>query len=861
MTDEAPENTSDDPRLEEPTLRPFPDADAPTLQPSTKNPVAEDATLVPHRTLATDANLDSSVRRFGDYELLQEIARGGMGVVYKARQTSLNRTVALKMILAGQLAGEEDVNRFYAEAEAVAQLDHPGIVPVYEVGEHEGQHYFSMGYVDGGSLADRLSAGPLPPREAADYVKKIAEAIDYAHERGVIHRDLKPGNVLLDVKGDPKVTDFGLAKRIDGDSNLTATGQIVGTPSYMPPEQATGSQEEVTESADVYGIGAILYALLTGRPPFQSASPMETLLQVLEEEPVHPRRLTPTLPADLCTICLKCLQKEATKRYESCSRIAEDIKRWTENKPISAEPINLVERVVKLAQRRPSAAILLALTTVPFVYLTACTYAMLQVDDPSVPFLYFGAAAIYPAVVTAVGALVGFRSGQLVRLSMKALVIGLVVAMSLGITVVCVASCRILLAELNDTLHLSESLWAGGIVSGFALSILGLVAIYAENPYKVLLRGLRICVAAGLTAAALWCGLLFQGDAVKWSGYMLVVMGLVVFVSAVTLGNRSAWRGKLTRGLQAIVLIGVPLAGIVSPFFGSSKPNTETIQRYSLPVSRTLNDRPELNHPSHIGGWRLVYTNLALDESRNRDLLRTQTRNIIGRLVWLETQSMPNTLPISSGQSFQVRGMDTEQVEILVSQTFPGGPDQVKSCLAMSGRFQVRLAAYNFKNIAGAALPEDLAKRYAVEQDARRSEWLPIGNRILFNEAMFVTDSKNKRVLATSELAIGPIDESLIENVEIGSDGTLFVGLNPTGRHRLGMLLGRTLDMSYPLEAQKTHAVFVLDGKVISNEATERGFKVSCDDLDEAKCIAAALSSGPLIYALQLSTEEAYSAR
>ena len=190
--------------------------------------------------------------------LLEEIARGGMGVVYKATQVSLNRIVALKMILAGQLAGEEDVKRFHAEAEAAANLDHPGIVPIYEIGEHEGQHYFSMGYVDGESLADKIKDGPLPPREAAEYTRKVAEAVAFAHERGVIHRDLKPGNVLIDRNGEPKVTDFGLAKRIEGDSDLTATGQILGTPSYMPPEQAAGKIDEITESADVYSLGAIL---------------------------------------------------------------------------------------------------------------------------------------------------------------------------------------------------------------------------------------------------------------------------------------------------------------------------------------------------------------------------------------------------------------------------------------------------------------------------------------------------------------------------------------------------------------------------------------------------------------------------
>jgi serine/threonine-protein kinase len=203
------------------------------------------------------------VRYFGDYEILCELARGGMGVVYQARQVSLNRLVALKMILAGQLANETDVKRFHTEAEAAANLDHPGIVPIFEVGQHEGQHYFSMGFVEGQSLSQRLAAGPLPPREAAALMAKVAEAIEYAHQRGVIHRDLKPSNILIDAQGNPRVTDFGLARKIQGDSGLTGSGQIMGTPSYMPPEQAGGKRGEVGPAADVYALGATLYAMVT----------------------------------------------------------------------------------------------------------------------------------------------------------------------------------------------------------------------------------------------------------------------------------------------------------------------------------------------------------------------------------------------------------------------------------------------------------------------------------------------------------------------------------------------------------------------------------------------------------------------
>lgn len=260
----------------------------------------------PHRADATNTRLASErsdgtelshkIRYFGDYELLGEIARGGMGVVYKARQVNLNRIVALKMILAGQLAGEENVRRFYAEAEAAANLDHPGIVPVFEVGTHQGQHFFSMGFVEGNSLAESVADGPLPPRKAAELVQRVCVAMAYAHGQGVIHRDLKPANILIDRNGDPKITDFGLAKRVQSDSNLTGTGQILGTPSYMAPEQARGKTAEVGPLADVYSLGAILYCLLIGRPPFQAANPMDTLLQVLEKEPIPPRQLNPSIP-------------------------------------------------------------------------------------------------------------------------------------------------------------------------------------------------------------------------------------------------------------------------------------------------------------------------------------------------------------------------------------------------------------------------------------------------------------------------------------------------------------------------------------------------------------------------------------
>jgi len=307
------------------------------------------------------ASEPTRIRYFGDYEITREIARGGMGVVFRARQVSLNRTVALKMILAGQLANETDVKRFYTEAEAAANLDHPGIVPIYEVGQHEGQHYFSMGFVEGQSLSQRLAEGPLPSREAAELIRRVSEAIEYAHQHGVIHRDLKPANILLDANGNPRITDFGLAKRVQGDSGLTGSGQIMGTPSYMPPEQAGGRRGDVGPAADVYALGATLYALVTGRPPFQAATAMDTVIQVISDEPVPPRRLNASIPRDLETICLKCLEKESGKRYPSAAALADDLGRYLAGEPIVARPVTRVERAVKWAQRRPAIAALLGL--------------------------------------------------------------------------------------------------------------------------------------------------------------------------------------------------------------------------------------------------------------------------------------------------------------------------------------------------------------------------------------------------------------------------------------------------------------------------------------------------------------------
>ena len=290
---------------------------------------------------------------FGDYDLLETIARGGMGVVFKARHRQLNRIVALKMILAGQLADAQHIQRFRAEAQAAAKLDHPGIVPVYEVGEQQGQQYFTMAFVEGKSLAERLRNGPIEAKEAARLVRDLAAAIAYAHEHGIVHRDLKPANVLIDAQGQPKLTDFGLAKQTHGASEMTGTGQILGTPSYMSPEQAQGDAATVGPAADVYGLGALLFALLTGRPPFQGASPVETIQHVIAAEPPRPRSLNPSVPRDLETICLKCLEKSPAKRYASAMVLKEDLDRFLDDRPILARPVGIIEKTYRWYRRRP----------------------------------------------------------------------------------------------------------------------------------------------------------------------------------------------------------------------------------------------------------------------------------------------------------------------------------------------------------------------------------------------------------------------------------------------------------------------------------------------------------------------------
>jgi serine/threonine protein kinase len=297
--------------------------------------------------------LTPEVQYFGDYELQGEIARGGMGVVYRARQKSLNRTVAVKMILGGRLATAADVRRFRTEAEAAANLQHPNIVAIHEVGEHEGQHYFSMDLVDGPTLADLVHQGPMPAGKAAQYVKAIAETVQFAHQRGILHRDLKPSNVLVDGNDRVRVTDFGLAKVMHGDSDLTRSGDVMGSPAYMAPEQAQARHRLIGPPSDVYSLGALLYHLLTGRPPFCGENPVETLRQALDEEPAPPTTHNAKIPADLETICLKCLAKRPEQRYATARDLAEELERFLNYEPILAKPVSPWRRVWSWSQRNP----------------------------------------------------------------------------------------------------------------------------------------------------------------------------------------------------------------------------------------------------------------------------------------------------------------------------------------------------------------------------------------------------------------------------------------------------------------------------------------------------------------------------
>ncbi|MDB4475473.1 serine/threonine protein kinase [Pirellulales bacterium] len=296
--------------------------------------------------------------QFGEYELLEEIGRGGMGIVYRAVQKSLQRVVAVKMLLRRDLASPADLTRFRSEAEAAAQLDHPGIVPIFEVGEHDGLPFYSMRYIEGTTLSKRLQAGPIPPREGARILLRVAEAVQAAHTRGVLHRDLKPSNILIDLAGKPHVSDFGLAKRLEGNQTMTHTGAILGTPCYMSPEQAAGSRGDVGPVSDVWSLGAILYQVLVDRPPFQASSPMATLLAVLEVDPPLPRSINGQVNRDLEMIALKTLQKPQDLRYASAGHLANDLRAFLAGEPIAARQGGVLDVVSRLLRETHHAVVL-----------------------------------------------------------------------------------------------------------------------------------------------------------------------------------------------------------------------------------------------------------------------------------------------------------------------------------------------------------------------------------------------------------------------------------------------------------------------------------------------------------------------
>jgi TolB-like protein/Tfp pilus assembly protein PilF len=324
--------------------------------PGHTNKLVGDAVPTPHNKKTAQAA--ELLGELGDYELLEEVGRGGQGVVFRARQKSLNRTVALKVISLGQWASKAHLKRFRLEAEAAARLEHPGIVPIHEVGERDGSCYFSMKFVEGGQLDEVARREPIPIRRAVELIAKVARTVHYAHEHGILHRDIKPGNILLDAKGEPHLTDFGLARLVESESSVTHTLDVLGTPSYMAPEQAVGNNAAVSSVTDVYGIGAVLYQLLTGQPPFAGGATYETIKLLLDTEPKKPRLLNPKIDRDLSTICLKCLEKDPKRRYPSALDLAEDLERWLKYEPIVARHTGIVARGRKWVQRNPTSALL-----------------------------------------------------------------------------------------------------------------------------------------------------------------------------------------------------------------------------------------------------------------------------------------------------------------------------------------------------------------------------------------------------------------------------------------------------------------------------------------------------------------------
>src|SRR5262245_53265305 len=314
----------------------------------------------PARAGTTRERFAELLGELGDYELLEEVGRGGQGVVFRARQKSLNRTVALKVVSLGQWASKEHLKRFRREAEAAASLDHPCIVPIYEVGDRDGACYFSMKFVNGGQLDEVFKREPISIREAAELIAKLARTVHYAHQHGIVHRDIKPGNILVDANGEPHLSDFGLARLLETESTMTGTLEMMGTPSYMAPEQALGNKAPLTSATDVYGLGAIFYQLLTGQPPFMGGTAYETISLVLDREPRQPRLLNPKVGRELSTICLKCLEKNPKNRYSSALALAEDLEHWVKHEPIRAHRTGIFTRGRKWMQRKPAIAALIA---------------------------------------------------------------------------------------------------------------------------------------------------------------------------------------------------------------------------------------------------------------------------------------------------------------------------------------------------------------------------------------------------------------------------------------------------------------------------------------------------------------------
>jgi len=298
----------------------------------------------------------------GDYELLEEVGRGGQGVVFRARQKSLNRTVALKVITLAPWASKAHIKRFRREAEAAASLDHPSIVPIHEVGEREGSCYFSMKFIEGGQLDEVVRRAPMPIRGAVELIAKVARTVHYAHEHGILHRDIKPGNILLDKNGEPHLTDFGLARLVEAESTVTRTLEVLGTPSYMAPEQAAGSNAALTSATDVYGLGAVLYQLLTGHPPFAGGTTYETIKLLVDTEPRQPRLWNPKIDRDLSTISLKCLEKDPKRRYSSAFALAEDLEHWLKHEPIRARRTGVFTHARKWVRRKPAIAAVITLS-------------------------------------------------------------------------------------------------------------------------------------------------------------------------------------------------------------------------------------------------------------------------------------------------------------------------------------------------------------------------------------------------------------------------------------------------------------------------------------------------------------------